>query len=43
MAGYVELGRVRTWYDERGHGEPVALLHPGGVDARASITAGSQG
>jgi pimeloyl-ACP methyl ester carboxylesterase len=36
MAGYVELGEVRTWYDEQGEGEPVVLLHAGGADARAS-------
>jgi pimeloyl-ACP methyl ester carboxylesterase len=35
MAGYIEVGEVRTWYDEHGEGEPVVLLHPGGVDARA--------
>jgi pimeloyl-ACP methyl ester carboxylesterase len=35
MAGYVELGEVRTWYDERGEGEPLVLLHPGGADARS--------
>jgi pimeloyl-ACP methyl ester carboxylesterase len=37
MADYVELLGVRTWYDERGEGEAVVLLHPGGagVDARA--------
>lgn len=37
MADYIELGEVRTWYDERGGGDPVVLLHPGGagVDARA--------
>jgi pimeloyl-ACP methyl ester carboxylesterase len=35
MAGYVELGGVRTWYDEHGQGEPLVLLHPGGADARA--------
>jgi pimeloyl-ACP methyl ester carboxylesterase len=34
MAGYVELGEVRTWYDEDGEGEPLVLLHPGGADAR---------
>jgi pimeloyl-ACP methyl ester carboxylesterase len=33
-AGYVELGEVRTWYEEHGKGEPLALLHPGGADAR---------
>jgi pimeloyl-ACP methyl ester carboxylesterase len=37
MAEYIELSGVRTWYDERGRGEPLVLLHPGGagVDARA--------
>jgi len=35
MPGYVELGGVRTWYDEDGEGEPLMLLHPGGADARA--------
>ena len=32
---YVDLGGVRTWYDERGTGEPLVLLHPGQVDSRA--------
>ena len=37
MANYIDLGGVRSWYDERGEGEPVVLMHPGGagVDARA--------
>ena len=35
VASYVELGGVRTWYDEHGDGEPLVLLHPGGADARA--------
>jgi pimeloyl-ACP methyl ester carboxylesterase len=35
VADYAELGGVRTWFDERGEGEPVVLLHPGGADARA--------
>jgi pimeloyl-ACP methyl ester carboxylesterase len=35
VAGYVELDEVRTWYDEHGAGQPLALLHPGGADARA--------
>jgi pimeloyl-ACP methyl ester carboxylesterase len=37
MADYVEVGGVRTWYEEHGRGEPLVLLHPGGagVDARA--------
>lgn len=35
-----ELPSVRMWYDERGHGDPLLLLHPGGagVDSR-SLTA----
>jgi pimeloyl-ACP methyl ester carboxylesterase len=35
MAQYVELGGMRSWYDEHGEGEPLVLLHPGGADARA--------
>jgi len=33
----VMLNGVATWYEERGHGDPLVLLHPGGagVDARA--------
>jgi pimeloyl-ACP methyl ester carboxylesterase len=34
MAEYVQLGEVRTWYDQRGEGEPLLLLHGGLVDAR---------
>ena len=32
-----ELPTVAMWYDERGHGDPCVLLHPGGagVDSRA--------
>jgi pimeloyl-ACP methyl ester carboxylesterase len=32
-----ELARVQMWYDERGQGEPLIALHPGGagVDSRA--------
>ena len=26
MATYVQLGAVKTWYDERGEGEPLVLL-----------------
>jgi pimeloyl-ACP methyl ester carboxylesterase len=32
---HVELGGVRTWYGEQGAGDPLVLLHPGLVDARA--------
>lgn len=35
MADYIDLNGVNTWYDQRGDGEPLALLHPGGADARA--------
>ena len=37
MSDYVSLAGVRTWYDERGAGDSLVLLHPGGggVDARA--------
>ena len=34
MGTYVELSQVKTWYDERGEGEPLVLLHGGVVDAR---------
>src|SRR5579864_4062301 len=32
-----ELAAVPMWYDERGQGDPLVLLHPGGagVDSRA--------
>ena len=35
MTGELQLGDVRTWYEELGDGEPLVLLHPGGADARA--------
>ncbi|MGH7328761.1 MAG: alpha/beta fold hydrolase, partial [Polyangiaceae bacterium] len=35
MAAYESCNGVRTWYEERGDGEPLVLLHPGGADARA--------
>src|SRR5262245_60023733 len=34
MADYVQLDGIRTWYDDRGHGDPVVLLHGGLTDSR---------
>jgi len=34
MAAYVQLGDVKTWFDEHGAGTPLVLLHGGLVDAR---------
>jgi pimeloyl-ACP methyl ester carboxylesterase len=34
MAEYVQLNGVRTWYDERGEGDPLVLLHGGFSDSR---------
>ncbi|MEE6261786.1 alpha/beta fold hydrolase [Plantactinospora sonchi] len=34
MGTYVQLGAVKTWYDEHGTGEPLVLMHGGLVDAR---------
>ena len=34
MGKYVQLGAVKTWYDEHGSGRPLVLLHGGLVDAR---------
>jgi len=34
MAQYVQLGAVNTWYDERGNGDPLVMLHGGLVDTR---------
>lgn len=34
MGTYVQLGAVRTWYDEHGSGDPLVLLHGGLVDSR---------
>jgi pimeloyl-ACP methyl ester carboxylesterase len=35
MEQYVELDGVRIWYGDQGAGDPLVLLHPGLVDARA--------
>ena len=34
MGAYVQLGDVKTWYDEHGAGDPLVLMHGGLVDAR---------
>lgn len=34
MSDYVDIGDVHTWYDERGSGDPVVLLHGGLTDSR---------
>jgi pimeloyl-ACP methyl ester carboxylesterase len=34
MDNYIDLDGVRTWYDERGTGEPLVLLHGGLTDSR---------
>jgi pimeloyl-ACP methyl ester carboxylesterase len=34
MGEYVQLGAVKTWYDELGEGEPLVMLHGGLVDSR---------
>ncbi|MEU7002413.1 alpha/beta hydrolase [Nonomuraea sp. NPDC046570] len=34
MADYVDLDGVRTWYGERGEGEPLVLMHGGFSDSR---------
>jgi len=31
----IMYGEVQSWYEERGEGEPLLLLHPGLVDSRA--------
>ena len=42
MSDYVMLGEVRTYYERAGVGDPLVLLHPGGVDSRvfASLVPG---
>ena len=37
MANRVELNGVHTWYDERGTGDPLVLLHGGLTDSRDFI------
>ena len=35
MSNYVQLGEVRTYYEQDGAGDPLVLLHPGLADSRA--------
>jgi len=37
IAGFAELTNGSVWYDERGQGEPIVLLH-GGRSTRGSST-----
>jgi pimeloyl-ACP methyl ester carboxylesterase len=39
MAQYVQLKGVRTWFDEQGSGEPLVMLHPGGVGVDSRVFA----
>jgi pimeloyl-ACP methyl ester carboxylesterase len=34
MADYIDLNGVHTWYDQRGDGDPLVLLHGGFSDSR---------
>jgi pimeloyl-ACP methyl ester carboxylesterase len=38
MGGYVDIGALKTWYDEDGGGEPLVLLH-GGICTNATWAA----
>lgn len=35
---YVDLNGVNTWYEVRGEGDPLLLLHPGGFDSRTMVS-----
>src|SRR5687767_12405287 len=35
MGRVVDLGSTQTWYEERGAGEPLVMLHPALTDSRA--------
>jgi pimeloyl-ACP methyl ester carboxylesterase len=35
MSHYTTINHVRTWWDARGDGPALVLLHPGGADSRA--------
>lgn len=34
MANYIDVNGVHMWYDERGHGDPLVLMHGGLTDSR---------
>src|SRR5262249_61495483 len=34
MADYVDVNGARMWYDDRGDGDPLVLLHGGFTDSR---------
>ncbi len=36
MGSYVEIGELKTWYDEQGEGEPLVLLH-GGISTNETL------
>ena len=29
MGQYIDIGAVKTWYDQQGEGDPLVLLHGG--------------
>jgi pimeloyl-ACP methyl ester carboxylesterase len=35
MGGYLQIGDLKTWYDEQGAGESLVLLH-GGLSTNAT-------
>ena len=35
MGGYLQIGDLKTWYEEQGAGEPLVLLH-GGLSTNAT-------
>ena len=38
MGAYIEIGELKTWYDEQGRGDPLVLLH-GGMGSNATWAA----
>ncbi|WP_198663284.1 hypothetical protein [Jiangella endophytica] len=41
MPGYVAEGPARTWYDQRGNGDSLVLLHGGMVDGELAVVPGT--